>query len=89
MTERGIRTEQIKVFVRQTEYIGADETKFPVQGKDSESGTADTLACSTDPEQEQPFVVYECMQSRRGQIHCQSFKDLKFSVLTPDCYKGY
>ena len=62
----GILTEQIKAVARQAEYVGADETKFPVLENESESGTAHLLVCLTDPEQERPFAVYEYMPSRQG-----------------------
>lgn len=62
----GILAEQIKSVARRAEYVGADETKFPVLEKDSDSGTAHVLVCSSDPEQEQPFVVCEYMPSCQG-----------------------
>lgn len=62
-----ILTEQIKAVARQAEYVGADKTKFPALEKESESGTAHLLVCSTDLEQERPFSVYEYMPSRQGQ----------------------
>lgn len=85
----GILTEQIKAVSRQAEYIGADETKFPVLEKDSESGTAHLLVCSTDPEQDRPFVVYEYMPSRQGQSIAAHLKNWEFRVLTRDGYEGF
>lgn len=46
---RGFLTVQIKGVARLAEYIGTDETKFPVLKKDYELGTAHFLVCSTDP----------------------------------------
>ena len=76
----GILTEQIKAVARQAEYIGADETKFPVLEKDSdsESGTAHLCVCSTDSEQERPFTVYEYMPSRQGQSLAAHLKKWEF-----------
>lgn len=85
----GILTEQIKAVARQAEYVGADETKFPVLEKESESGTAHLLVCSTDLEQERPFAVYEYMPSRQGQSLAAHVKSWEFRVLTHDGYEGY
>ncbi len=84
-----ILTEQIKAVARQAEYIGADETKLPVLEKDSESGTVNLLVCSTDPEQDRPFVVYEYMPSRQGESIAAHLKNWKFRVLTRDGYEDY
>lgn len=84
-----ILTKQIKAVARQAEYVGADETKFPVQEKESESGTAHLLVCSTGLEQERPFAVYEYLPSRQGQSLAAHLKNWQFRVLTHDGYEGY
>ena len=57
--------------------------------KESESGTARLLVCSTDPEQECPFAVYEYMPSLQGQSLAAHLKNWQFRVLTRDGYEDY
>ena len=85
----GILSEQIKAVARQAEYVGADETKFPVLEKESESRTALLLVCSTGLELERPFAVFEYMPSRQGQSLAAHLMNWQFRVLTCDGYKGY
>lgn len=57
--------------------------------KDTESVAAHLLVCSSDPEQERPFVIYEYMTSRQSQSIASYMKNWEFSVLTRDGYEGY